>query len=224
MQCAALIPAYLEERHIRRVVGEARKHIERVLVVDDGSADATSSEARAGGGEVLRHERNQGKGAALRTGFRHLLDAGVEVIVILDGDGQHVPAEIARFVGTARHGTMLAVGNRMADPRGMPWLRLLTNRGMSALVSQVCGQRIPDSQCGFRMLRREVVELLLATAKTSAYEFETEMLLVASRQGYRIDAVPVTTVYADETSKIRPVRDTLAFLRMLRRFRREFPR
>src|SRR5271168_1263107 len=111
---AALIPCYFEEKRIREVAARARAQLDNVLVVDDGSTDSTEAEARAVGVEVVRHTVNQGKGAAIKTGLKHLAArTDLEYILILDGDGQHCPEEIPRFLDEANfsHAPML-VGNR----------------------------------------------------------------------------------------------------------------
>lgn len=218
---AALIPAYLEAAHIRDVVQRVRKELDLVLVVDDGSRDETAEEARVAGAEVLRHEVNQGKGAAIKTGLQALAERpGIEYILLLDGDGQHLPEETPRFLEECNHtGAALLLGNRMSDLRAMPLVRKLTNRFMSWQISWVCGQPIPDSQCGFRMLRRDLLPPLIA-APSARYDFETEMLAIAARLGHRIAAVPVSTIYGEEKSKIRPIQDTIRFYRLLGRLRR----
>ncbi len=154
---AAIIPAYFEEKHIGEVVERTLRQLDHVLVVDDGSTDATAANARAAGGEVIVHERNLGKGEAIKTGLRHWHERGFEHVVILDGDGQHLPEEIARFSPRCRKGAQLLVGNRMSDLRRMPLVRRIVNRYMSHRISRVCGQAIPDTQCGFRMLQAAVI-------------------------------------------------------------------
>ncbi len=214
-----LIPAYLEQGKIAKVIAGSLKILPRVLVVDDGSPDATAEEATAAGAEVLRHEKNQGKGAALQTAFRHLLKTEFDFVVCLDGDGQHAPEEICRFVEAAERdpSPRLVVGNRMEDTSRMPLVRRGVNRWMSQKVGALCGQSIPDTQCGFRMIHRELLPLLFL--KSNAYDYESEMLLVISKAGYRIDSVPVSTIYAGEKSKIHPVRDTLRFFKLLKRYK-----
>jgi glycosyltransferase involved in cell wall biosynthesis len=215
---AGLIPAYLEERHISDVVRRARGQLDCVLVVDDGSSDATSERARAAGAEVVRHEINRGKGAAIKTGLSELTARGFLYVLILDGDGQHLPEEIPRFLQEANSSAGdVIVGNRMSDTATMPMVRRWTNRFMSSQISKACGQLIPDSQCGFRMIRREVAPSLFC--ESNAYDYETEMLIIASRKGFRVSSVPVSTVYGDEKSKIHPVRDTFRFFRLLARYR-----
>lgn len=218
---AALIPCYFEEQRIRDVAQRARVQLDTVLVVDDGSTDGTESAARAAGVEVIRHPVNQGKGAAIKTGLRELSErAGIEYALILDGDGQHLPEEIPNFLEAANrtHAPML-VGTRMSDTRTMPFVRRMTNRIMSSQISRVCGQEVPDSQCGFRMIHRDLASAL-AAIETVKFDYETEMLVVASRRGCKIGAVPISTIYGDEKSKIHPVRDTIRFYQMMARFKR----
>jgi glycosyltransferase involved in cell wall biosynthesis len=218
---AALIPAYFEGRQIAEVARRTLAQLDRVLVVDDGSTDATEAEARRGGAEVLRHSVNQGKGAAIKTGLRTLSALPhITYILILDGDGQHLPEEIPLFIAEAnRSGAPMILGSRMHDLKTMPFVRKMTNLFMSAQISKVCGQKIPDTQCGFRMLARSLAAAMCDT-ETSKYDYETEMLVIAARRGCRIASVPVSTVYGDEVSKIHPVRDTIRFFKLMRRLKR----
>ncbi len=214
---AALVPAYLEEAHIADVVTRVRAELPNVLVVDDGSADGTAACAREAGAEVIVHEQNAGKGAAIKTGFRILLERGFEYVIILDGDGQHLPEEIGLFLAAAAEEKAgLFIGNRMRDTAAMPLLRMLTNRFMSWQISSIAGCDVPDTQCGFRMIHREVIPSLFC--ESNAYDYETEMILIAGRDQHRIVNVPVSTVYGDEQSKIHPVRDGIRFLRLISRY------
>jgi glycosyltransferase involved in cell wall biosynthesis len=218
----ALIPAYQEARHIRDVATRTKAVLQTVLVVDDGSTDGTWEQARVTGVAVTRHEKNQGKGAAIKTGMRELLGRDdVQFMLVLDGDGQHLPEEIPHFLEAANAtGAALVVGSRMGDTRKMPFVRKCTNRYMSWTISQVIGQRVPDTQCGFRMFHRSLASELLKS-ETSAFDFETEMLAIAARLGCIIGEAGVSTVYGEEVSKIHAVRDTLKFFRLLRRLKRE---
>ena len=189
LKAAAIIPAYHEEKHVGDIVRRTRQQLDHVLVVDDGSTDKTAERAREAGAEVIVHEQNRGKGEAIKTGLRHWLDRQFNHVIILDADGQHLPEEIDRFmaaaVSTAERSLFL--GNRMNNLTGMPLLRRIVNRYMSNQISRVCGQKIPDTQCGFRMLDRQLIPELLVGAKR--FDYETEMLIIASRKGYRIQSV-----------------------------------
>lgn len=217
---AAVIPAYREEKHIADVVRRSRAQLEHVLVIDDGSGDQTQMRAREAGAEVAIHSENRGKGEAIKTGLRYWMDRQLQFVIILDADGQHCPEEIDRFVGAAASEAKpkLIVGNRMGDVRSMPLVRRFVNRYMSNKISRVCGQTIPDTQCGFRMLHRDLIPDVLGGA--NRFDYETEMLIVASRNGCRIESVPISTVYSDEVSSIHPVRDTIRFFKLMRRYRK----
>ena len=215
---AAVIPAYLEEKHIADVVRRTLQRLPNVLVVDDGSNDATADEARKAGADVIVHDQNRGKGESIKTGFRYWLEHGSAYVVILDGDGQHLPEEIDRFLAAAStSGAKLLVGTRMNDVSRMPFVRRAVNRYMSRKISRLCGQEIPDTQCGFRMVHRDLMPDLLGG--TERFDYETEMLIIASRAGCRVASVPITTVYSDEVSSIHPVRDTLRFFKLMRRYK-----
>src|SRR5437899_5005428 len=153
LKAAAIIPAYREEKQIVDVVSRTRQQLDHVLVVDDGSNVQTAARAREAGAEVIVHPQNRGKGEAIKTGLRHWLDRQFTYVVILDADGQHLPEEIDRFVNAASTlDAQLFIGTRMNDLSGMPPLRRIVNRYMSKRISRTCGQKIPDTQCGFRML------------------------------------------------------------------------
>ena len=155
----------------------------------------------------------------MATGLRHVLAEGYEAVLLLDGDGQHLPAEIPRFLEAWRAGGCdVVLGTRMTDHRGMPLVRLFTNRFMSRLISHRTGRRITDSQCGFRLLSRRAAELALEGASAD-FAADAEMLLRFARAGLRFAEVPVSTVYGNEKSRIRPVRDAFRFFAMLRKYR-----
>ncbi len=217
---AAVIPAYQEKKHIGDVVRRTRDKIDNVLVVDDGSNDKTAERAREAGAEVIVHPQNRGKGEAIKTGLRHFLNRQFDWVFILDADGQHRPEEIDRFLAAAVSAAepKLILGNRMNDVSSMPLVRRIVNRYMSKKISRVCRQDIPDTQCGFRMLHRQLIPDLLEGA--DRFEYESEMLIIASRKGFRIDSVSISTVYSDEVSSIHPVRDTLRFFKLMRRYRK----
>lgn len=220
LKTAAIIPAYSEEKHIGDIIRRARKQLDHVLVVDDGSRDTTARCAREAGAEVIVHSQNRGKGEAIKTGLRHWLDRQFTHVIILDADGQHLPEEIDRFIAAAAQAgdRSFFLGNRMNNLSGMPFVRRVVNRYMSNRISRICRQEIPDTQCGFRMLDRQLIPELLDGG--NRFDYETEMLIIASRKGYRIESVSITTVYSDEVSKIHPARDTIRFFKLMRRYRR----
>ena len=200
-------------------------------MIDDGSTDETAECARQAGAEVIVHDQNRGKGEAIKTGLGRWFaaanpavpdgsDPHINWVVLLDSDGQHLPEEIDRFLTAAIPVTVPSffIGNRMNDVGRMPFMRRLVNRYMSAQISRVCGQRIPDTQCGFRMLDRRSIPDLLGGGHR--FDYETEVLIIASRKGYRIESVPISTVYSDEVSKIHPLRDAFRFIKLMRRYRK----
>jgi glycosyltransferase involved in cell wall biosynthesis len=227
---AAVIPAYQDEKHIGEIVRRTRERLDHVLVVDDGSTDHTAQRAREAGAEVIVHDQNRGKGEAIKTGLgRWLAAAGpsgggldreVTWVILLDSDGQHLPEEIDRFMAAAVSATQptFFIGNRMSNLTGMPFIRRVVNRYMSKRISRLCGQKIPDTQCGFRMLNRQLIPELLGGG--DRFDYETEVLIIASRKGYEIESVPITTVYSDQVSKIRPLRDAIRFFQLMWRYRK----
>ena len=227
-QTAAVIPAYQDEKHIGDIARRTRERLDHVLVVDDGSTDQTEQRAREAGAEVIVHAQNQGKGEALKTGLTHWLgvanpssgrDGQITWVILLDSDGQHLPEEIDRFLLAAASVTRptFFIGNRMDNVARMPLVRRVVNRYMSSQISRVCGQGIPDTQCGYRMLDRQLIPDMLGGGHR--YDYETEALIVASRKGYQIESVSITTVYTDQVSKIHPVRDGFRFFKLMQRFK-----
>ena len=232
-QTAAVIPAYQDEKHIGDIVRRTRERLDHVVVIDDGSTDQTAERARKAGAEVIVHNENRGKGEAIKTGLGRWFaaanpsspatdgaEAHINWIVLLDSDGQHLPEEIDRFLSAAISVTLPSffIGNRMNDVGRMPFIRRLVNRYKSRQISRVCGQRIPDTQCGFRMVDRQLIPDVLGGGHR--FDYDTEVLIIASRKGYRIESVPISTVYSDEVSKIHPLRDALRFFKLMRRYRK----
>src|SRR5262245_28118026 len=228
-QTAAVIPAFQDEKHIGDIARRTRERLDHVLVVDDGSTDQTEQRAHEAGAEVIVHIQNQGKGEAIKTGLTHWFGAAnsansgkdqqIQWVILLDSDGQHLPEEIDRFLQAAASVTRptFFIGNRMDDVARMPFVRRCVNRYMSNEISRVCGQRIPDTQCGYRMLHRKIIPDMLGGGHR--FDYETEALIIASHKGYPIKSVPIKTVYTDQVSKIHPVRDSHSFFKMIRRYR-----
>jgi glycosyltransferase involved in cell wall biosynthesis len=203
MRVAALIPAYQAAAVLGDVLARIRalREAPEVLVVDDGSRDATAEVARQEGARVISFAGNRGKGAALVAGFQALQD--FDAVITLDADGQHPPECIPAFVRAADDGADVALGVRERSVR-MPLPRRLANASSSAWVSMAAGQPIRDSQCGYRLFRREV--LRRTPVSGGRYEVETEMAVRAARLGFRLADVAIPTVYGGE-SHLSPLRD-----------------
>ncbi len=217
----ALVPAHDEAPRIAAVVRGALAHLP-VLVVDDGSTDATASVARDAGAEVVEQRPNAGKGAALRAGFRHALDAAYDAVITLDGDGQHDPAEIPALLAafsTAPPGTRpdLVVGRR--DFSRMPAARRLANTVGGRVFSWAVGAEVPDNQSGYRLVGRRLMEASLASTE-QGFEFEVEMLATCLARGWPVAWVPIRTIYTGGPGHIRPAAHVRHFFRAVAAARR----
>lgn len=208
-----VIPAYKAEAHIGEVVADTlrlSRDIE-VVVVDDGSDDATAERAAGAGATVIAHEVNRGKWAALETGFAEFLKSGRKAVVTLDADGQHSPAELPNLIEVwLKEDADIVVGSRRREVGNMPFIRILTNSISSGLVSLVAGAKITDSQSGYRLHTRRVIENV--RVKTGGYEAESEILVKAVRMGYKVASAPISTIYGEETSHINQVKAPARFL------------
>lgn len=214
LKTCVLIPSYNEERAIGGIIRALRARSLTVYVVDDGSTDKTAEIAAAEGAVVVRHKANKGKGASMREGFQHILKKGFESVIVMDGDNQHEVDDIDAFMSCMeRTGADMVIGNRMDDTSSMPAERIHTNRFMSGLISMIARQKVPDTQCGFRLIKTRVLESI--KLESSNYEIESEMIIKAAKRGYRIESVPIKTIYEDQKSRINPVIDTLRFFYFL---------
>lgn len=214
MRTCVVIPAYNESKAIAGLVAEITKLGLEVIIVDDGSSDDTVQIAQANKAKVLHNDTNIGKGASLIRGYNFAISQGFDAVISMDGDGQHSCEDIASFIHKAENSqAALIIGNRMDSTKKMPFLRVLTNRFMSYLISLITRQSIPDSQCGFRLIKKELLEKLILS--TSKYEIESEVLIRAARLGFTIESIPVKTIYAGQKSQINPFIDTLRFLRFI---------
>jgi glycosyltransferase involved in cell wall biosynthesis len=206
----ALIPAHNEAARIGATAAGARRHLP-VLVVDDGSDDDTAARAEAAEARVMRQSPNQGKGAALRAGFRLALSEGCEAVLTLDADGQHDPAEIPSFLEKfAARQIDLLVGER--DFSQMPLIRRIANTFSRWSFSWAVGQGVRDNQSGYRLISRRMMESVL-DSREQGFEFEVEMIETCVRRRYVLDWVPIRTIYADQGSHIQAVPHMLRFFR-----------
>ena len=201
----ALVPAYQAEGTVGSVVGGVRRHLPRVLVVDDGSSDRTAERAERAGAEVLRLPVNSGKGSALRAGLQRLLASDATHVAFLDADEQHDPDDLPRLLEAAREGEPFVIGSRMERPDEVPAVRYRTNEIGSRILSRMTGHEILDGQSGFRVVAADLLRRVKLSAR--GYLIETEMLLKAAPHLARVRHVPVRVLYGGP-SHYRPFRDT----------------
>ncbi len=208
---AVVIPAYNEEENIEDLIDKLFKKgfsKKEIIVVDDGSIDKTYTMARKKGVWVLKNEKNEGKGYSQRKGFFFAKELGFEYVVTMDADGQHLVDDIDKFLKNTSYD--IVIGRRKIDPKVMPFKRVISNVLTSFVVSVLCGRRIKDSQCGYRMLN--LSRILKIPVKTKKYEAESELLVKACRAGFSLKEVPIRTMYSVGGSHISPFVDTLRFI------------
>ena len=207
-----VIPCLNEEQSIATLVHSVRRYLPTVLVVDDGSSDRTAKLAATAGAGVLRHPRNLGKGAAVKTGLTAAARQGFSWALLMDGDGQHQPADIPTFLHSAEATrAALVIGNRMQDARSIPWLRRQVNRWMSARISRRAGRDLPDTQCGFRLVDLRVWTTL--PCRTRRFEIESEMLLAFLDAGCGVEFVPIRVIGRAAHSHINPLTDAWRWMK-----------
>ena len=219
-----IIPAFNAAKTIGTLLKQIKPQGLTPVVIDDGSKDQTAALASAEGALVISHLRNEGKGTALRTGFQYAMRSAFDGVITMDGDGQHDPGEIPVLVkaGEVQHAG-LVLGNRLANGALMPPSRRMTNALMSAIVSAIARQAIPDSQCGFRFIRKELLQAI--PLRSQRFDLETELLLGAAAQRWKIVSVPVRAIYPEaHTSHIQPVWDGLRFFVLIARYLVHRPR
>ncbi|MGB2599490.1 MAG: glycosyltransferase family 2 protein [Candidatus Omnitrophota bacterium] len=213
-----IIPSYNEARTIGKIVKDIVNMALSVLVVDDGSSDYTEREALDHGAMVIRHTDNLGKGVSVREGIEHVIDkTNYEWLIVMDGDGQHAPADIPAFLDATRTEDVdIVIGNRMMQTKTMPSSRYWTNKFTSWVLSKLCGQSIPDSQCGYRLIKVSALKGLKLTC--DKYDIESEIIIEAAEENMKIKSVPIRTIYGEEVSSIHPVHDTLRFFGLVRKY------
>jgi glycosyltransferase involved in cell wall biosynthesis len=210
---ACVIPAYRAAHTLAQVVRPLRDALPtaRVIVVDDGSLDATAAVAEELADCTIRLARNRGKGAALRAGFAHALRFGDEIVLTLDADGQHDPS-YAPVLLAALEEYDIVIGQRVRSGSSMPLRRRMTNAMASMAIARVAGIRLDDTQSGFRAIRRRVLERVEASG--DRYEFETDFLIRAGRAGFRVCNTTIPTLYG-RTSHFRSMSDSVRIVRTI---------
>jgi len=203
-----LIPAYNAARTLGEVVRRCLEITGEVVVIDDGSTDATA--AAASGARVLRHPHNRGKGAALKTGFAYALEHGYDDVITLDADGQHLPSEIPKFLQCREmtHADLI-IGGRAHLFDGILPRRRMANRFSAWTIAWASGTEVTDSQSGFRLYSAHL--LRNAHLRTERFDMESEVIVYAGRRGFNVVMLPIDLGFIDgiSTSHYRPVHDTL---------------
>lgn len=194
----AVIPAFNEERRIAAVVAGAARHVDRVVVVDDGSRDATAACAQTAGAVVVHHPENAGAGAATMTGIEAARCMGADTLVTLDADAQHDPCDIPAVLAPIREGRAdLVMGNRFGLRNNIPRIRRAFNAVGNLVTLLATGTWVRDSQCGFKAFGpRALHEVHL---RMNGYEFCTEIVREAAVHDWRVAQVPVKVVYSQYT-------------------------
>jgi glycosyltransferase involved in cell wall biosynthesis len=197
----AVVPAFNEQRSIGSVVIQAQKYADTVVVVDDGSADATAEIASDAGAVVIRHSENRGKGVALNTGFRAAHGIGAEVVVTLDADGQHVVEELPLVARPIIAGEAdIVVGSRYLEQRSdVPFLRIWGHQVFNFITNQSSGISVTDSQSGFRAFSSRAIASIAFSS--SGFSVESEMQFLARDKQLRMLEVPIVIRYHDEKPK-----------------------
>jgi len=207
---SVIIPAYCEEKLIRKTLDGIPARAEQILVVDDASPDNTArevskhSEERV---ELIAHETNQGVGAAILSGYRRAWESGSDIFVVMAGDNQMDPVDLEPLIAPLENGSADYVkGNRLAHSRAsdMPRLRRQGTQFLAQVTSQAAGLRLADTQCGYTALSRSAYELIADESIWRTYGYPNDMLIALATRGARISEVPVRPVYADEKSGLRP--------------------
>ncbi|MEK7803020.1 MAG: glycosyltransferase family 2 protein, partial [Deltaproteobacteria bacterium] len=207
MNYLIVIPAYNEEKYIKTLLNNLSGITKNIVIIDDGSRDNTYEIVKEMNIPVI-HQSHQGKGAALKAGFKYALEKEYEWVITMDGDGQHGWQDIPYFVEAMSKGKSdIIIGSRMDDIAGMPLVRKVTNKFMSRLLSWLIGSSISDTQCGFRAITSGVLKNV--TLETSHYDTESELIMKAGKAGYNISSIPVKTIYNGSESHINKFLDTV---------------
>lgn len=201
----ACIPAYNEEDTISDLVKSAKKFVDKVIVCDDGSTDDTLNNAKLAGAEIISHKKNQGYGAAITTLFDYCRMQNADVMITLDGDGQHDPNQIPILLDTiSQHSVDVVLGSRFLDNNtDTPGYR---KRGIKIITSAAnfgADFKVSDAQSGFRAYSKSAINAIHPTEQGMAVS--TEILLKISNKGLSLAEVPITTSYDGDTSEQNPV-------------------
>jgi len=206
MPILVCIPAFNEEHVIDKVIKNCQKYADQVVVCDDGSDDKTSEVADAAGANVIKHDRNFGKGEALQSLFKFARHSNFETVVTIDGDGQFLPEEIPKLVKRIESGESdIVIGYRFDDSEEMPNYRKFGNKMLDKMTNMVAELSVRDTQSGFRAYSKNIINLL--DFKKKGFGADAEILVSAAKNGARISEEKVTVLYntGSETSTKNPI-------------------
>ncbi len=209
MPILVCIPAFNEGKVIDNVIKDCLKFSDKVVVCDDGSIDNTYEVADAAGAEVIRHEKNIGKGEALRSLFKFACHSNYDTIVTIDGDGQFLPEEIPKLVKNIEENKSdVVVGYRFNNTRDMPEYRKFGNKMLDRMTNMVEELSVRDTQSGFRAYSKKVIENI--DFKMKGFGSDAEILIDATKKGFRISEEKITVIYdtGAKTSTKNPISHT----------------
>lgn len=212
----ACIPAYNEEKPIGDVIKKSLNYVDKVIVCDDGSRDLTSTKAKEANAIVIKHEKNLGKGAALKSLFKYALNVNADVVVTIDGDGQFLPEEINKIIKPIIENDYdIVIGNRFDDHKEMPSYRKVGNKMLDKITKMAADLPFTDTQSGFRAYSKKAIESISFTI--DGFGVDSEILIDASKKGLKITEEKVTVLYntGEKTSSKDPISHSVGVIASL---------
>ncbi len=215
MKTLVIVPAYNSGEDLCGLLPRIQAYINDIIVIDDGSSDKTADIASELGADVIKHDNNLGKGAALKTGFAYALENCFDTVITIDSDSQHDPDDIPRFIRAFNQsGADMIIGSRKHHKNGMPWPRRFSNWSTSRFLSFILTKEIEDSQCGYRLISGKLLKSI--SLISNRFELESEIIIKAVRAGFTIGFLPIKVGYRGNLqSRMRPIADTIRWCRVV---------
>jgi glycosyltransferase involved in cell wall biosynthesis len=210
------IPAFNEEKPIVDVIKKSLKYVDQVIVCDDGSSDLTAEKAKIAGAVVIKHEKNMGKGHAMKSLFKYAKDIDADVIVTIDGDGQFLPEQIGTLLKPILENSYdVVIGNRLSDDKEMPSYRKIGNKMLDKITKLAAELPFSDTQSGFRSYSKKAIQSI--DFSTNGFGVDSEILIDAVDKGLKITETSVTVLYNTglKTSTKDPVTHTMGVIASL---------